>query len=252
MDAKGFFYSIVGAFMGRWHIEATREHVERIYGRQQCDLVRPCLQSIVDRQNYARYHYHEANNLFIRFAHEHLAETSLIMVAWSPDDDTRFDFQNLITKVGASVLACIQSMHAVADILAHTVYYSLGLNLTNRALPEAAISAYAVLELTSKTPGFAEIYQLLNTQINAGQFSHLTALVNHSKHRSIIRTSVSEDLTGQAPERHTLKLSGFHYKKRQYPEVDARTFIQSEYDRQAVLVIDIGNALNAVLQTKTP
>ena len=238
--------------MTTWNIEATRGHVTRLFGREQCERVRPCLQSVVERQNYARYHYQEASDLFLEFARERLAGASLIEVVFSSDDDTRSDFQELITKVGANVLACVQSMHAVADILAHAVYYALGLNLTKDGLSESAITANAVIDRTTAAPDYREVGSFLSTLVHGGQFAHVAALANHGKHRSIIRPSVSEDMTGEAPVRHTLKFAEFMYKKHKYPEVDARTFIQQEYDRASVLVVDTGNALNAVLQAKAP
>lgn len=238
--------------MNRWNIKETEEHVERLFGREQRARVKPCLQSVAERQNYARYHYHEANDIYLRFANKHLAEASLFEIIGSRDDDTQTEFQRSLTNVGANLLACIQNIHAIADILAHAIYYALGMNLAKGALGEAGINAHAVITRTSAVPETAQIGHLLSTLVNEKPFLHVTALTNHSKHRSIIRTSFSEDMTGQANDRHTFKLSGFTYKEDFYPMVDARHFIQQAFDQASVLVVDIGNALNHALELKMP
>lgn len=236
--------------MSTWNIEGTRKLIECLYGRAQLELAKPCLRSVVDRRNYAHYHFQEANNLFQAFAQERLANSSLLEVVLSPDDDTRADFDLLITKIGAHVLACIHSLHSVADTLSHAAYYSLGMNLSGRPLQDAKIKTTTVLKRLEQSNDLREVHQLMTSLVRGGSFEHLSALSNYSKHRSIIRTSLSEDWTGKAPERHQLKLGAFRYKEHDFPETEARAFIESEFNRCARLIVDTGNAINAALQTR--
>jgi len=238
--------------MSTWSIEETHNHIKRLFGRTQLELARPSLRSVVDRQDYARYHYHEAKHLLDTFTVKHLAESKLIKVAFSEDDDIRSEFDLFMIKVGANVLACIQSMHAVGDILAHATYYALGMNQAAGALKESAITSTSVLKKLSSSVELEPVHRLLKNLVAGGDFSHLAALANQGKHRSIIRPSLSEDWTGLRAERHQLKLEAFTYKAHSYPDTSAREFLESEFNRSASLVVEIGNAINDVLQQRTP
>lgn len=238
--------------MTTWHMEGTRRLIERIYGRPQLELAKPCLRSVIDRRDYAHYHFHEANDLFQSFAQEKLTDSSLLEVVYGPDDVTRSDFELLIMKVGAHVLACIQSLHSIADIMAHATYYSLGMNLSESPLKETAISSSAVLDKLDNSAELSAVHQLLTALSSQGRFEHLAALSNYSKHRSIIRTSLVEDWTGKETERHQLKLGAFTYKDRNFPETSVNEFFSTEFNRIAQLVVETGNSVHAVLQTRVP
>lgn len=233
-------------------MEATRRLIESIYGRPQLELANPCLRSVIDRRDYAHYHFHEANDLFQSFAQEKLSDSSLLEVVYGPNDDTRSDFELLIMKVGAHVLACIQSLHSIADIMAHATYYSLGMNLSETPMKEAAISSSTVLSKLANSAELSAVHQLLTALSLQGRFEHLSALSNYSKHRSIIRTSLAEDWTGKKTERHHLKLGAFTYKGRHFPETSVNDFFGTEFNRIAQLIVDTGNSIHAVLQTRAP
>ena len=238
--------------MSTWNIQETRDLVAQRFGRHQLDLASPSIQSVVDRQRYARYHYQETIKLFDNFVSTHLTDASLLEVTLGVDEGARGEFELFITKVGAHVLSCVQSMHAVGDILAHAVFFSLGMNLAPRPLTERAISLTNVIERLRTTTSFRPVFALVEELQTGGDFDQLTALANHSKHRSIIRASLSEDLTGKCPERHALKMERFKFCGTTYPEVSVRQFLGPEYDRCSKLVIDIGNAINHVLQQSPP
>ncbi|MGZ8262019.1 MAG: hypothetical protein ACXWTU_03545 [Methylotenera sp.] len=233
-------------------MEGTRSLIERLYGRPQLELAKPCLRSVVDRRDYAHYHFHEANDLFKSFAQGQLADSSLLEVVYGPDDETRSNFELLIMKVGAHVLAGIQSLHSIADIMAHATYYSLGMNLSGNPLREANISATTVLERLEQSIELSAVQPHMAALVSGGKSEHLAALSNYSKHRSIIRTSLAEDWTGKEIERHQLKLGAFTYKGRNFSEIPVRDFVGSEFNRIAQLIVDTGNSINAVLQTRAP
>jgi hypothetical protein len=237
--------------MDRWDIQKTRDLIAQRFGRHQLDLVNPCFQSIVDRQQYARYHYHEIMYLLDYFISEHLTETSLLKLSMGMDDDARDEFDLFMIKIGAHVLSCVQNMHSLADILAHAVYFSLGINLTPNTLTENKISINTVINKVRTITYYQTVFILLNELQTGGHYEHLNALSNHSKHRSIVRSLLNEDFTKDISSRHSLKISNFKYRGTSYPEVSVRKFIASEYERCSKLVIDIGNALNhALLQTQ--
>lgn len=235
--------------MSQWDMAATRNQIKRLYGHQQLEMAAPALRSVIDRRDYAHYHYHEANNLFRSFAEKRLANEPLMWVIHQSDESFS-EFHWLITKIGAHVVACIQSLHAIADIMGHAVYYSLGMNRSDTALREANISATTILE---KLGGHAElsiVHRLLTELACGGSADHLAALSNYSKHRSIIRTAMTEDWTGEEPERHRLTLGGFSYKGKSFPDARVKDFLTNEHDRIARLIVDTGNAVHAVLQNR--
>ncbi|MGZ9709383.1 hypothetical protein ACXX82_00995 [Glaciimonas sp. GNP009] len=237
--------------MDTWHIDVTQKLIQYCYSRSQLKLAQPSLQSIIQRQEFAKFHYHEANDLFSAFASKRLSGSSILQVAFGVEI-IRDDFYLFMTKFGAHVLACLQSLHAIPDILAHAIYYSTGLDRSGKPIKEAAINVKTVLERLEQTSDLEEVCRYLTSLVDDGYFGHLTALSNHSKHRSIIPTSLSEDMTGKVPERHQLKLAAFTYKKVNYPETCARDFIELEFNRISKLVVDIGNAINTVLHARSP
>lgn len=238
--------------MSSWHIEQTRKLVLGLYGRAQLELVSPCLRSVVDRQAYARFHYHETLDLLDRFVSTRLKDTSLLDVIFDGDDEIANDFQIFITKIGAHFTACIQSVHAVADNLGLALYYALALNLAPKPLALRTVSASSVLRELQGSAELAQVHVLFERLCTGGNFSHLAALVNHGKHRSVVQPSLNEDQTGLAPQRHTLKLPRFEYEGVSYPDISIKDFLEPEYDRCSVLVIDIGIALNATLRARAP
>lgn len=239
----------------RWNLDETRHLVRRLYGRRQVDALRPCLRSIFDRQEYARFHYHGTVDLLNEFVAARLANASLLDVIFSDDDETADAFQVFITQIGAHFVGCVQSLHAIADILSHAIYFALALDRVAKPLAAQDVCASTVLARLQSAPDAARVHALFNELCNGGRFDHLAALVNHSKHRSIVQPSISEDWTGAAPQRHTLKVQGFVRETRRtgsktFPEMGMKEFLQPEFDRCSALVVHIGIALNEVLRSR--
>jgi hypothetical protein len=238
--------------MTQWSLEETRELVQARYGRPQLELVRPSLQSLGERQGYAGYHFHEARGLVDSWVSTRLTEVSLLQIVVGDDEEAVSEFNTLMLKTGAHVLACVQSMHATADILAHVVYFSLGMNRAGLPIPEVKISLRSVIDRTKSDPRTKSICCLLRDLSSGGGFHHLAALSNLGKHRSIVRPALNEDWTGKAPERHTLKFPPFTYKNKHYPEVAVKEFLEAEYSRNSHLVVATGNAVNDYLRQNAP
>ncbi|GGX09639.1 hypothetical protein [Undibacterium macrobrachii] len=87
---------------------------------------------------------------------------------------------------------------------------------------------------------------------NGVNFHHLSALANHSKHRSIIFPSMNEDWTGLRAERHSVMFSAFEYDGTSFMQVSAKEFLVEESDRCFKLVIQAGHMLNDVLRHRLP
>ncbi|MES2036248.1 MAG: hypothetical protein V4495_00300 [Pseudomonadota bacterium] len=84
--------------------------------------------------------------IFENFIEMKLQNASLLEIALSIDDYGHNDFQELILRIGTYVTACIQSLHAIPDILAHTLYFALALNKESQPLKDRQISYSAVVD----------------------------------------------------------------------------------------------------------
>jgi hypothetical protein len=234
----------------RWNIDEARELVLQLYDVDQLDLASPSLRSICDRQRYAHFHYREATKLHDNFVAEHLSDACLLSVALGVKEGSANEFHIFTTKVGAHFTACIQSLHAVPDILAYAIYHSLAFNLSSRPLDPRNISSTSVLKLMNSSPEFAELRTLFEQFLTGGSFSHLNALVNLGKHRSVVRASLSENYMADLAERYTLDAPAVEFNGNRYPQVSIKDFLRPEYSRCSILTVDIGNALNHVLRQR--
>lgn len=234
--------------MARWNYVELRTFVERLYGTPQRDLVAPSSQSTWRRMEYARYHYHRAELLVDDFVRDHVGDkVTFATVSHGPE---RVHFENLMIECGAELLGCVQSLHALADILARTIYYGLGLNRRRDRLAENQLGAKAVIKSAKVQTDTAVVREKLRQLIYGGNFNHIAALSNKAKHSDIVAPILSEDWTGTADKKHKLKFAACNYNGKTYPEVFASEFLGGEFDRCARLYVDAGVALNEVLRRR--
>lgn len=189
-------------------------------GDDQVDLFRFSLTSLRDRIEYAQYHLDEARRLMLPYTG---AEGP------KPGDDHQ-PFMRAMTHTGAHVLACLQSLHACADICAHVVYFGLGSNLEPKPLKESAIDARTVLARIATGP----VSDALRTLVEGPEFEYLDAVVNRSKHRTVIYTVYSFEPRDAADVSswHGVVLWRFERSGKAYPIRRAEAFLESEIDRQ--------------------
>lgn len=155
--------------MSSWSISETRTRVASIFGQTHLDLVEPSLHAMATRQEYARYHYQEVRRLLEDFRNSHLTTQPLLVVAHGQDQAARGDFELLMTQIGAHALACVLSIHALADVMAYAVYQALGYSLRPDALRERDISVTSVqgrLRATLSHAGIADLINKLCTDAN--------------------------------------------------------------------------------------
>ena len=233
--------------MSTWHAEATRNRIRTIFGQAQLKLVDSPLASVERRQCYAQFHYQEATALLRTYVTTRLSQVPLMDVVLGANDLLRSEYNELRFQIEAHLLACVQSMHAIADTLSHVAYYSLGLNLESKPLLESNISARAVLNHISGRPDLGPVHLQLRALVEEPGFLYLNALANHSKHRSIIRTSVSERLQSRGPDRVSIGFVAFRHKDKQYNEVNAHAYLETEFSREVELCVSLGLAIDDVL-----
>ena len=150
-------------------------------------------------------------------------------------------------QVEANVLACLSNMHTIPDTFAHIIYYCFGLNLnSNTELPERDINKQKVLNLIKDVIEFKKVYDFLYILANDGNFRHLSAIVNHSKHKFIKRLGWKF----LPDETYCLTIPAYRYNNKNYDEVEFKSFLEPEYNRVFKLHVDLGNAITEILIVK--
>jgi hypothetical protein len=213
------------------------------------EAARASLSSALDRQEYARFHYHEVKDRWGRLLQVASAPNGVwdIVLGGSVSSGIENENESLLHAIGAHVVACVQSLHAVPDILAHGVYFSLGLARSVR-LKERAINAAKVqAELAEFVPTH-RLSILLNELLTTGEFDQLSALSSHGKHRSIIKSSISADMTGADSEPIRLNFGDFAYDGQHYAKCEVLPFLEREFDRISKITLDTGIELHGVLK----
>jgi hypothetical protein len=158
-------------------------------------------------------------------------------------------FQAYMVKAGAHSLAAVQSLHAIPDIFAHAVYFAAGQNLQPHAMKDPEISLPGVAACLKKDRRFAVLSAPLRSIQSGSDWSHLAAVSNVSKHRSVVRAAYNEDWTRKRAKVRELLVSAFERHGKPYPAVSLRELLEPEYERLMKTVISIGHELNACLRS---
>jgi hypothetical protein len=237
-----------------WDLNKTNGLVERVFGREQRAIVHPCLRSIVDRQYFARYHYGEADRLLKAFQRKHLSNQHLLVAIHGGNESSRIAFENLMIKAGAHVTACIQAMHAIPDILASGVYFALGLNRSPDALSDRSVNIANVTNHIMREPSYVNLAVLLDEVRTGSGYEHVSAISNLSKHRTVIRHSLNQDMTGTRKELHEFQITSFEKATKgggkHYPAISLADLLTPEFFRVGGLVVRIGHKIDEVLELK--
>ena len=235
--------------MTPWDLQETYRLVRAAFGGDQEILARESARSVTDRQAFSSYHFAEAMRLSKRFERTHLAGARTILeLHVEGAEGSERAFQVYMVKAGAHALAAVQSLHAIPDIFAHAVYFAAGQNLKPYALKDSRISLPSVVSCLKKDRGFCGLALPLQSIQEGEGWSHLAAVANMSKHRSVVRAAYNEDWTGTRDNARELQVSSFKRGGKEYPAVALRGLLEPEYDRIMKTVVCTGNELNASLR----
>lgn len=232
-----------------WDLQQTRQLIGDLFGKNQLLLARQSLNSTLDRLRFAGFHFHEAMARWDQHL-EDIKEFHPFEVALGlGDEEVEHQRAKRMDELSAHVQACVQSLHAIPDILAHGIYYGLALNM-KYPLAERKIAAWSVSEKLALDPSLHQLNDLFRFIYGSGDFEYLDALNNHGKHRSIVNTAVGSDLTGEAKDPISLQFSDFKYSGANHDRRDIRTVLTDEYERISKGIVDGGVELLNVLHLK--
>lgn len=243
--SQGYPHLLLSSERMRWDLLELRGHVTALFGPDQLAVVNSCLRTIQDRLTFAGYHWREAERLTDSFmAHREPWELTAAMMGAYDTTDQRFVDARF--QAYAHVVACVHSMHALFDNTTHLVYFALGLNLPPaRKLDERDVTWGNVRKLLPA----GDTRDGLQAWIDSPEFGYITALSNHSKHRSIISVPYSVNFE-EEDVRHGLRFSPFECYGIQYPAKWALPTLSEEYGRQEASIFRIGTSINEALKAR--
>ncbi|MBY6064564.1 hypothetical protein [Pseudidiomarina sediminum] len=233
-----------------WNPRILRDDVEQVYGTAHRRLVDESSTSIVERQQYACYHFHEAKEIFNGYFRERTTAKESIDLIFRKSDSDRDGFDLIYTQTRAHIVAFMQSLHSISDILSHVVYYSLALDLSKKCKIEIdRLNIYNLSKFFEcEKDSYASLLELINELTQNDDYKYLSDVVNHSKHRRIVEPSFTVNLRKLEGEFHEIRFREFDYKGKKHNARLAFDFMEGEFDRQNLLIIRIGNELNKIVR----
>ena len=232
-----------------WSIINLKNTITEMFGKDQINLVEPSLESIFENQDFSRFHYSELQRLITSHVDGKNSSEDYFKLVMTNDNDVKNDEYEFKIACKANIMAFVRSLHSNADLLAHTIYYSLGLNLSKETeLNPRQINIFNIKTKLEKMQGTCSLINELNNLTDHKDFKYLNSLVNHSKHRANISSNLTYQLKNTGKSIYQFFFQKFEYDKINYEEQSTDSFLNREYDRQSEAVIVIGNTINECVE----
>lgn len=230
-----------------WDTQATLNLVEKQFGRQQRDAAYVCVSSVNQRVRYAEFHYFAIDDELQAFKTK-LGDRSLFEVSLgATDEQEEQDYYAFMDRVGAHAVACVQSIHALEDLLSAMTYRCLNLDSVGTTLDEHQLTLQKTVARLGQKASYAKVTSLLQgLQLNQS-FAHVDALSNKAKHSAIVRPWISQDQTGKRPDPLVFYFGEFERKGTPYPKVTFKDVLAPALDFAANTRVDVGIELTALL-----
>lgn len=230
-----------------WDINATVALVEKHFGRTHGDAAKACINSVNQRVRYAEFHYFAIKDELEAFQAK-LGDRFLLSMIGSADEE-EFSYYAFMDRVGAHAVACVQSIHALEDLLSATVYRCLNLDtMGNKTLDEHQLSLPNTIERLKKQANYATVQALLGSLKLNPSFAHIDALSNKAKHSAIVRPWISQDQTGTRADPLLLYFEEFTRKTIVYPEKPFSDLLAPALNFAANVRVDVGIELTSLLK----
>ncbi len=235
-----------------WNLKELKNDIETLFGKEQLELLSPCLETIADKNFYVHYHYNEIERLINEELKEIESENNKLI---NLIDDTGEEHKKVlleIRKACAHIIACLQSLHSIADVLAHVIYFALNMdNDTGTKLDSTKIYASSVSGKLNLISGANPIKTVFDSLIKDDGFRYLSAIVNCSNHKNLINTNfwINSDPDKEYSAK-SLEFYAFKFKRKNYAQKRVIEFIKNEYSRIDSLVIEIGIEINNFVRNK--
>jgi hypothetical protein len=229
--------------MEEWNFQSFLDKVRHLYGSHQRDLLQPCLSSITIKTDYIRYHYEEINKLEKRLlGGKPTTEKRLLKAGWFFTKDARKELIKIDMR--ANVQAIVFNLHSLGDVIAHIIYYSLGMNRDNSTyLNEDKISLSTVKDKLKNVQPNGVLELILNLMKNP-HYEYLAGLCNVSKHRSIVRSGYVCHIKDGWTE---FAFEHFEYKGHRYETRPCNAFFKEAFNFILEVFFKISHQLEKVV-----
>lgn len=237
-----------------WDMSLTRELVRARWGDKELEVLRPVLRAVTTRLIHARIHFQDYQRLVNEHLHQPLeAGTPWWELMWVNEEKGIGASNYFFVAAEGYVYASVQAQHAIADNLAHVVFYCLGWNVDQRIslgkVSLVTVRAQLAREAAT-TPELAPIRRQLDTLTAEPAYEALSDVTNHIKHHGGLPVHVEWGESEEAP--YEVLLSAFSRKKKTQPPREIAAFLEETYDAMSRAVVATGRALNEWLQRTAP
>ncbi|MGR3303258.1 MAG: hypothetical protein ACUZ8I_12245 [Candidatus Scalindua sp.] len=235
-----------------WNRKELENDIENLFGKEQLELLSPCLETIKEKKFNATYHLNEVERLINeelkRIAPDNHKLISLI-------DDTGEEGEKVLLvyrNARAHIIACLQSLHSIADVLAHVIYFALNMDNDDVTRVDSTRRyASTVSGKLNSISGANTLKIVFDSLIKDDEFVYLSAVVNCSKHRTLIKTwfrinlDLNKEYNANIFEFYAFEFNGRNYNQRRVIE-----FIKNEYSRIDSFVNEISIEINNFVRNK--
>lgn len=234
----------------RWNVTLTRELVGQRYGAEQVARIQPVLRAVNVRLHHAAMHYDALKKVTTTNLDEPLDKGATVLDLMYAEDDEPGATNLFFITCEMHLFGAIQALHAVADNMAHVVYYAVGWNLEGWP-PKARVSFHKVWEQLSQLPverfqKLEPIFNCMNKLKLAPSFQLLEDASNHIKHHGGLYATVIWEPSTDRP--YELRLSEFERPDVKYPQQEAVNFLEQAHLVMSKAVVNTGCALHEWLE----
>jgi hypothetical protein len=231
-----------------WDHPELKSLLEKRYGKGHQELAFKSLDSIFQNQDFSRYHYSEINRLITEHMTSKETAKDYFCLSMSMDIDVRESEFLFSTSCKAHIISLLRHLHCAPDLLAHTIYYCLGLNLNEDSFLEASkVTLYQVKLILKRYNKYKPLLKLVNSFTNNNDYKYLQDWGNHTKHRANVVPNLSYRIVATGKDIYNFTFEAFSFKGRKHPLESVMSFINREYDRESEQIILIGIEINKLV-----
>ncbi|NVK71994.1 MAG: hypothetical protein HWE24_00835 [Oceanospirillaceae bacterium] len=228
-----------------WKIKQLKDDVCLLFDEEQAKKLSPSLDSIFENQDFSRFHYFEVQRLIEEHMKGKNSARDYMRLVLTNDKDTLNSEYEFKTGCRANIFALLKNLHSITDFLAHVLYFSFGLDRLNTTkIDPKILNLYRVKKKIKEHLDTPNLLVLLDHLTENSDYKYLRDIVNHSKHRSNIMSQLKYDLQKHGKDIYKISIFAFSIDGKSYNAREASDFLNSEYNRQSELVIEIGNEIN--------
>jgi hypothetical protein len=233
----------------RWDVSQTRELVHQRFGAGQLAMIRPVLRAVNVRLHHAAMHYAGLKAVTARNLDEPIRQGATTCDLMDAEGDEPGATNLFFITCEMHLYGAIQALHAVADNLAHVLYYGLGWNVEGKPSKVSLNSVWDRMRQLSQGqhPMLKPVFQCVNELKLAPPFKVLEDATNHIKHHGGLHATVSWDPCPDCP--YELRLSAFQRQDMNYPQQEVVTFLKQTHMVMSQAVVHTGCALNEWLKS---